>query len=479
MTTSNSQTYLKTRQIQPTEKDIAFFDLLNVSSENRGVFAIICKRGNINKTYYVKNLLDAKRFFKNWDSVYFSPNLFKTWHDHSKENLSGVLNTYIDIDTIHEHTKLTKEDKLNFWALINQVVKLPQETALIDSGNGFHVYFMLDDIVNDNSQDQVFVRMIERINRYFGKQVQKAITSLNLPIKVDFSATNANRLLRLPATTNDEREVHVLSLHKNKRYDLDSLFDYLPTYDESKITKKNKNKKANLSVKRYYPNNLSRVNENRIVDLIQLLKLREYDIEGLRNVYFHILACQFNCHTISEDIWINELYKLNNQLSAPLSNKELDTIIKSATRHNYLYKNATICDRLAITDDEIAQFNILRRSTREEERELKRKEKMNQDKVMVDLLNDGISKVAVAEILGINRSTVYRRLEKLDKIEQTTITEIESLPTKNKDIEPNLERNNNHLDSFMKENLNKSILSKRSKVQIEQFFFVLKRQRDP
>ena len=102
-------------------------------------------------------------------------------------------------------------------------------------------------------------------------------------------------------------------------------------------------------------------NRNKLLDVMaarcewlkKLAEIREYDLAYKNNdflcIYFNSLCVAYNRQDAK-----NMLREMNRKLNNPLSNESVENIIEKINMKSlYHYKNETIIQRLAITENEV------------------------------------------------------------------------------------------------------------------------------
>lgn len=126
-------------------------------------------------------------------------------------------------------------------------------------------------------------------------------------------------------------------------------------------------------------------NRNKLLDVMaarcewlkKLAEIREYDLAYKNNdflcIYFNSLCVAYNRQDAK-----NMLREMNRKLNNPLSNESVENIIEKINMKSlYHYKNETIIQRLAITENEVEQLGIYayqKKMERIEENKKKKKE---------------------------------------------------------------------------------------------------------
>lgn len=400
-------------KVKPNELDKRYFNLMDDQESNNGVYALFEQYESQPVVSYGKSIKELHSRLDFIGDAFYTPNKFKSWNM-GKENLLTLNSAFIDID-LEKGVHLDPAHKINIWEMILKESKLPRPTVVVDSGNGMHIYYLLKKPIQDNSQIGQFKRMLERINQVYAQKINEAIkNTVNIPLYADMAATNSNRLLRLPATKNGTKTSHVIQFNPNDRYSVNELLEPLPDYDKSKTRAYNQAKYGKKSDDNQilYISNIKRLNKNRVNDLFKLAELRNYNLGNQRNNFFHILTSQAMHREIELHAWLPEVYELNNQLTDPLSEKELQTIINSSEKGMYLYRNSTLTEKLDITDAEINELITIRRTSRRERREQARAERKNRNELINQLHQRGMSITNIAKEVGVSRPTVYNNLKK-------------------------------------------------------------------
>lgn len=403
--------------IIPQKNDLDFFNLMELNT-GEGVRALRRYLPPLNhddnviqmpSLYYpqISQILDAYEHFAK-GGAFYTPNSFKSWTA-QKTAICGVKSCFMDIDFLDDEI-IPADTRMQLIRMILNDAKLPEPTAWIDSGTGMHLYYILDETVPINSP--IMIRLFERIHEEFITRFNQSIGAItSISLKADFKRKNINSQMRLPCTWNGRNKCTVHQINSSHTYDIDYLMDYMPDKKEKAHRSQISASKDKSNIRKIVtPNTL---NVSRVHDLLLLAELRNYDMRGQRNEWLHILASQYVHHASEE--WQAEIYKANNMLVEPLADKEIETIIKSAERHEYLYKNKTIVNKLSITKDEMQHMQIIKpmtaREKREQERADKRAKKKARNKEIKRLYAEGMNKSQIAKTLKVSRPTINKILK--------------------------------------------------------------------
>lgn len=371
-------------------------------------------------TRYSKDLITLVEKQAFGSGVYYTPNAFRK-HSAALGNLSTVKACYLDID-FPDDTLI--EERLHIFYLAIDGARLPRPTAIINSGSGLHIYYILENEMVDNNKKRgnvltPILNLARRINIVFAKKFNEAVMDIttNNEIYADLSVTTPNHKLRLVGSYNRFNEVHCVEFNQNALVkDIDDLVEYLPDYDEKKLNRNNEwiYDKKPQNIRRMH--NLDTLNHGRVKDLELLAELRGYDMYGSRNDFLHILTCQYIQHSLED--WESKIYDMNSKLLHPLRRQEVANIIKSAVKREYLYRNITIIDKLRISEDEERRMSIISSVSayerRERKRAVKRENKRSKRRRVIDLYRSGMSVTEISKDKesGYSRRQIYRILKK-------------------------------------------------------------------
>lgn len=174
----------------------------------------------------------------------------------------------------------------------------------------------------------------------------------------------------------------------------------------------------------------------RIIDITKICELRNYDVEGHREIILFLYRYFSACFTQDTDEALNRALELNAMFKKPLPEKEVIQDTKSATRayENKLYKytNKKLIEILDITLEEQKYLKTIisgkekyRRSAEEQKakkkakrrnengltkREQEKKDRINKIK---KLKIKGLNQNQIAKEIGISRQAVSKLLKSL------------------------------------------------------------------
>lgn len=402
--------------------------------------------------------LDYKNVYEN---VFLSINSFR-YCSRREENLRAVNAFYCDIDT-EKKWCLKSED---FWQKkiipFLEEKQFPFPSLVVNSGRGLHLYWIFTPVeVNHVSVTFLY------------KSIQKKLSFLFQELKADY-LIDCSRHLRIAGTINkkegkENRNVSIIYVDSEKDYELSIFRDYFQhEFDMDKEeNKKNYMILIDYPIKNSYRSKRKSQKKNsdtffgvrkkfskrslyiaRIHDLNQLIIQRNYQLDGHRNDFFFIYANLLMALQYSEKSIMGTVESWNAMLMNPLSDSEIERIVKSSFSKNEAYKftNTYLIQKLDISEREQNSFKTMinpqlkkkRKNQKERERyaqkkkadekrqkENRRKKEaysstkgMNQEKKQklidraIELRKHGITISAIAQQLHLSESTIKRYIKK-------------------------------------------------------------------
>ncbi|MGL5331187.1 MAG: hypothetical protein ACRDD7_18125 [Peptostreptococcaceae bacterium] len=396
---------------------------------------------NTVKIYNTKNdkLRELVNVFNNEEDVFLGPNTMYL-PKRRVENIRQFRALFQDIDC----NKLgydNSEVVYMIWIMYYEG-KIPKPTMIINSGRGLHIYWRI------KNAPYGAIHTWQELQDYIYYQLKD--------IGADKKATDGARVLRLPGTINSRCDVgcEVLYIDDELEY---SMYELRAKY----LNYKSKNNRLHMQQNKKYNNNVVlnklfnsySLHIQRADDLEVLLRLRNYDMTGYRNMTLH-------CFAYWKGIYIRDSYELesivkefNNKFNEPLKETEVQAILRSVDKaidkfisyeqglrsgeckkvskgmrdkDGYWYKNETLIDRLDITrqeqrylktiisvDEKYDRNNERRRLNRRNENGLTKKQQELHDlkKRILELKNYGISNRSIGRQLSISEGKVRTTLK--------------------------------------------------------------------
>lgn len=297
--------------------------------------------------YTYPELLQEIEQYEGAKDIYVSVNTFYI-PQRKSSNVRHFRALYVDLDVVKQ-TNMTVDEAYNELMKRADEGIIPIPTIVNNSGNGLHVYWCIDDVpkklmpVWQQMQDELFKKLND--------------------LGADPQATDVSRVLRVPGTVNSKNNVVCTTLYINEkaRYSLFKLNDlYLhPQIKKPLRTVKKGEKQADKTNFNAYTLNLARIE-----DLNTLIQLRDYNLTGYRNTIFHLYVNWYCLFNRDYEQILDNCLAVNAQFRESMSEKEVAGYVKrglSAVERMisqgqmplaYKYKNSTLIEKLAITEEE-------------------------------------------------------------------------------------------------------------------------------
>lgn len=268
-------------------------------------------------------------------------------------NLYGVSSIILDLDTYNTVYEYDTDDEI--WKAMEPVFDRigVEPNMYINSGHGRYVVFSFNNVNLS----------VPEMQKLYKETVKKLIFQFK-EFGADAKCSDIARVFRIPGNINPKTgEKAYIAEHFERRTTLSELAAAVGICKgKTAAEKKEKNRHRNFQMfyKPIARSRYTKVNVQRDEDFNALLEMRNYDIEGCRNIFFHLMS--INCFYLgmSEQETAAYLNDINNQLVAPYDG--LDAVIRYA-KSNYetyeedydnavKYKNRTIVELLGITEEE-------------------------------------------------------------------------------------------------------------------------------
>ena len=394
------------KKVDNIEESIEYIDTLHGESKGWITKAEIIKQREFSQWhYYVEDLL--KQDFDKED-VYIS---MSTFYKPMRriENIKELTCNFIDLDTYN--TKFTKTQILmnleeNYF---NRSIPIP--SLIIDSGRGLTLGWTIEQV------PYMALPLWKAIQEYLYNQLKE--------FGADRKALDATRVLRVPGSINSKSGTRVKILEKyDYVYTLREIQrEFLPDLDENRPKKKGRPKKI------VYVHRERSLYQGRILDLVKLCELRNYDVKGQREIILFLYRYYLCYFYEDEQKALEDVLELNKEFIQPLSEKEVIRATGSAEKlfkaknKQYKYKNETLIDILSMSEYEQTHMKIIigkeeyKRRDREYQKnryleqlqaqgKLTEKEKISQRRQKIkDLLAEGLSQKEIYTSLKISKRT--------------------------------------------------------------------------
>ncbi|MEG2364105.1 MAG: helix-turn-helix domain-containing protein [Terrisporobacter sp.] len=378
--------------------------LTNLHENSQGYITVASKNPSYSQWHYKKDdLLDRTEDIINDINAYVSQNTFYK-PQRRIENIKELRAVYIDIDCYN--SKYTKEAVQYFLENDLYGHKIPRPNYLIDSGRG--LYYV------------ILIKPVPSMAMPLWYAVQRYLYNILKPFGADANALDPTRVLRIVGTLNSKSGTCVEVLDEyDYEYSLREIQEgFLPEIAEKKKSKGRPKKMVSLFTEYslYY---------SRIMDITKICELRDYDVEGHREVILFLYRYFSACFTEDTEEALSRALELNAMFRKPLPENEVIRDTKSATRayENKLYKytNARLIQILDIDATEQRSLTSIigtkekyrrnnERRTPRNEKGLTKKQQETEDlkAKIIELKNKDKSIREIAEILGVSKSRVGR-----------------------------------------------------------------------
>lgn len=260
------------------------------------------------------------------EDVYFSQNTFYKPR-RAIENIRQLRALYVDVDFYIFNYDYG-------WTLGNIELlvddrELPSPNLVINSGRGVVCVWLIEPVPSKA------LPLWQAVQKNFYSKLEK--------FGGDSKASDAARIFRIAGSVNSKNgeEVSVMYRHEN-RYSLRELqYEYLP---EIKPNTAPKRKGRPSKVVHLY--NTYTLHHARLLDLVKLVELRNYDVRGYRETILFLYRYWKCCFLNDADHALVEALSFNQELTEPLSEREVIRATKSAETA-WEAKNNAEADRIA------------------------------------------------------------------------------------------------------------------------------------
>lgn len=388
---------------------ISYLETLH--KDSKGYITISSKNPNYKQWHYKNgDIIDNAKDILNIINTYVSQNTFYK-PQRRIENIKELRAIYIDIDC--HKTKYAKDAVKFFLEKDFYGSKIPQPNFLIDSGRGLYYVLLIEPVPS------MAMPLWYAIQRYLYNELKE--------FGADANALDPTRVLRVVGTVNSKSNSYVEVLDMNSyKYTLKEIQrEYLPEISEKREKKKGRPKKI-VSLFNEYS-----LYHARILDIIKICELREYDVKGHREVILFLYRYFTCCFIQDPKEALEKALELNYMFKEPLSEREVIRDTKSAEKayidKKYKYTNTKLIEVLNITLEEQMHLKTIisgkekyrrcadkkkatQKDKRRNENGLTNKQQEIKDlKIKIkDLKDKGHSIREIAKILEISKSKVGR-----------------------------------------------------------------------
>ena len=325
---------LKQKDKENLSLSVKYINIIHGDSNGWITKAKICDKEYKQWHYKYKDLIELKF---DEDNVYITLNTFyKTYR--RIECIKELNALFIDLDIYK--TGFTKEQILinlneNYFKQ-----SMPIPNFIIDSGRGLYLIWLIKKVPS------MALPLWKAVEEYFYKTLKE--------FGADRQALDATRILRVPGSFNSKTHTEVKIIDNyDYLYDLREIqSEYMPELSEKAPVRRGRPKKVKYIFRErslYYA---------RIMDIIKLCELREYDLKGHRELILFLYRYYLCYFTEDVEKALYDTLELNSMFKQPLAEKEVTRATKSAEtvfkkeNKDYKYKNETLINLLEISDEE-------------------------------------------------------------------------------------------------------------------------------
>ena len=325
---------LKQKDKENLSLSVKYINIIHGDSKGWITKAKICDKEYKQWHYKYKDLIELKF---DEDNVYITLNTFyKTYR--RIECIKELNALFIDLDIYK--TGFTKEQILinlneNYFKQ-----SMPIPNFIIDSGRGLYLIWLIKKVPS------MALPLWKAVEEYFYKTLKE--------FGADRQALDATRILRVPGSFNSKTHTEVKIIDNyDYFYELREIqSEYMPELSEKAPVRRGRPKKVKYIFRErslYYA---------RIMDIIKLCELREYDLKGHRELILFLYRYYLCYFTEDVEKALYDTLELNSMFKQPLAEKEVTRATKSAEtvfkkeNKDYKYKNETLINLLEISDEE-------------------------------------------------------------------------------------------------------------------------------
>ena len=340
----------------------------------------------------------------------------QTWDSSKLFALNAI---WVDIDA-HEKTPSFAETERMCSLLIHALPELagiPVPNMVIYSGRGIHLVWL----IKQCSAKLAFVH--REVTVYYGAAIQDLLDGLNLTkyYSVDKKyCANIAGLTRVPGT---------LNTHSNTYCTYELIHRCRILLTEQHDTVEYRSSKGAVSSKHcchFASSAVQAAGTRRVNALLTLLQLRS-KWEGYRDSFLFALFSAYQMAGYSDEDALRLTLEANSRFEYPLSEREVRSLLSTATKKHYKIGNTYIINTLDITADEQIAIGISvmptgakkRGKNQARDERIAAKRRAENRKIMrMHILGNSI--MAIAKKMGRCYNTVKKRIgefaEKLDEL---------------------------------------------------------------
>ena len=398
--------------VDNTDESIDYINTIHGDSKGWITKAEISKNKEFSQCHYLVGDLLKQDFDK--ENIYISMSTFYK-PIRRIETIKEIGSLFIDLDTYN--TQFTKTQILMNLEYNYYNKSIPTPNLIIDSGRGLTLVWSIEKV------PYIALPLWKAIQEYLYSQLKE--------FGADRKALDVTRILRVPGSINSKSGTRVSILEKHEyKYTLREIQnEFLPYLDE------NRNKKKGRPKKVVYIHRERSLYQNRILDIVKLCELRNYDVKGHREIILFLYRYYLCYFYEDEQKALEDVLELNKEFIQPLGERELIRATSSAEKvfknkdKQYKYKNETLIELLEISEYEQTHMKIIIGKEEYKRREnirvkkvyqeqlksqgkLTEKEKISQRRQKIKaLLEEGLLQKDICTILNISKRNCIRDIK--------------------------------------------------------------------
>ena len=398
--------------VDNTDESIDYINTIHGDSKGWITKAEISKNKEFSQWHYLVGDLLKQDFDK--ENIYISMSTFYK-PIRRIETIKEIGSLFIDLDTYN--TQFTKTQILMNLEYNYYNKSIPTPNLIIDSGRGLTLVWSIEKV------PYMALPLWKAVQEYLYSQLKE--------FGADRKALDVTRILRVPGSINSKSGTRVSILEKHEyKYTLREIQnEFLPYLDE------NRNKKKGRPKKVVYIHRERSLYQNRILDIVKLCELRNYDVKGHREIILFLYRYYLCYFYEDEQKALEDVLELNKEFIQPLGERELIRATSSAEKvfknkdKQYKYKNETLIELLEISEYEQTHMKIIIGKEEYKRREnirvkkvyqeqlksqgkLTEKEKISQRRQKIKaLLEEGLLQKDICTILNISKRNCIRDIK--------------------------------------------------------------------
>ena len=270
----------------------------------------------------------------------------QTWDGGELFALNAI---WVDIDAHGETPSFAEAERVRSLLIhaLPELAGIPIPNIIICSGRGFHLVWLIEQCAAE------LAFMHRAVSAYYCEVIRDLIAGFKLTkYSVDGSyGANVSGLTRIPGTFNTHSNTYcTYEIIHRRRILLTEQYD----------TAEYRSGKGTVDSKRccqFAPSAVQAAGLQRVNALLKLLKLRS-KWEGYRDSFLFSLFSAYQMSGYSDEDALRLTLEANSEFGHPLPEREVRSLLSTATKKRYKMGNTYIINTLGLTADEQAAIGI-------------------------------------------------------------------------------------------------------------------------